>query len=120
MSITNFQQVVWSKKLNSAIERERATDGSISLKLDQYHYFNFEVDDVDKAQSVPGLMDELTKEAGRGLSEEGDKYVSSLVKTGVEDTENPLAQSSSVITLSKSNAVGSVEDGFVELYSKNW
>lgn len=162
MSITNFQQTVWSKKLNSALEtitslrkhcnfmyekesknakevkilnvvrptiktyvpgtpitRETATDGSITLKLNQYHYFNFEVDDVDKAQSTPGLMDELSTEASRGLSEEGDKYVASLVKTGVEDTEDPLAQSSSVITLTKANAVGSVEDGFTYLYSKN-
>lgn len=103
----------------TAITREGATDGSMVLKINQFRYFNFEVDDVDKAQSVPGLMEELTDEASRGLSEEGDKYVASLVKTGVEATENALAQSSSVVTLSKSNAVRTVEDGFAYLYSND-
>lgn len=162
MSITNFQQTIWSKKFNQAlktitslrnhcdfkyeadsknakevkilnvvrptiktyvpgtkIDREGATDGSMTLKIDQFKYFNFEVDDVDKAQSVPGLMDELTQEASRGLSEEGDKYVATLVKEATEDTEEPLAQSDSVITLNKSNAVRTVEDGFAVLYSNN-
>lgn len=102
------------------IEREGATDGGMILKIDQYKYFNFDVDDVDEAQSVPGLMDELTKEASRGLSEEGDKYVASLVKAGVEATDDTkLAQSDSVITLTKANAVRSVEDGFAKLYENN-
>lgn len=162
MSVTNFQQTIWSRKFNKSlekitslrnhcdfkyesdaknakevkilnvvrptikryvpgtkIEREGATDGSMILKIDQFHYFNFEVDDVDKAQSVPGLMEELTDEASRGLSEEGDKYVASLVKAGVEDEDAPLAQSASVVTLSKSNAVRTVEDGFAELYAND-
>ena len=162
MAITHFQQTIWSRKFNQALEtitslrnhcdfkyekdsknakevkilnvvrptirtyvpgtaitREGATDGSMLLQIDQFKYFNFEVDDVDKAQSVPGLMDELTREAGRGLAEEGDKYVASLVKAGVEDATDPLAQSASVITLTKANAVRTVEDGFAELYGKN-
>ena len=162
MAITNFQQTIWSRKFNQALEtitslrnhcdfkyekdsknakevkilnvvrptirtyvpgqsitREGGTDGSMLLKIDQFKYFNFEVDDVDKAQSVPGLMDELTREAGRGLAEEGDKYVASLVKAGVEDAETPLGQSASVISLTKANAVRSVEDGFAYLYGKN-
>jgi hypothetical protein len=162
MAITNFQQTIWSRKFNQALEtitslrnhcdfkyekdsknakevkilnvvrptirtyvpgkaitREGATDGSMLLKIDQFKYFNFEVDDVDKAQSVPGLMDELTREASRGLAEEGDKYVASLVKAGVEDATNPIGQSASVVTLTKANAVRTVEDGFAYLYGKN-
>lgn len=103
----------------TALTREGATDGSMLLKINQYHYFDFEVDDVEKAQSVPGLMEALSDEASRGLSEEGDKYVASLVKAGVEATEDKLAQSSSVITLSKSNAVSSVEEGFQKLYEND-
>ena len=64
-------------------------------------------------------MDELTREASRGLAEEGDKYVASLVKAGVEDGTNPLGQSASVVTLTKANAVRTVEDGFAYLYGKN-
>ena len=103
----------------TSITREGGTDGSMLLKIDQFKYFNFEVDDVDKAQSVPGLKEALAKEAARGLAEEGDKYVASLVKAGVEAVTDPLAQSSSVITLTKANAVRSVEDGFVVLYGNN-
>ena len=162
MAITNFQQTIWSRKFNQALEtitslrnhcdfkyqkdsknakevkilnvvrptirtytpgnsltREGASDGSMTLQINQFKYFDFEVDDVDEAQSVPGLMDELTREAGRGLAEEGDKYVASLIKTGVEAVSNPLGQSASVISLTKANAVASVEDGFAYLYGKN-
>ena len=103
----------------TAITREQGTDGSKLLQINQFKYFNFEVDDVDKAQSTPGLMEALSDEAARGLSEEGDKYVASLVKAGVEASTNPLAQSASVITLSKANAVRSVEDGFAALYAND-
>ena len=62
------------------IEREAGTDTSQLLQLNQYHYFNFGVDDVDKAQSVAGLMEALTDEAAAGLTLEGDKYVAAIVK----------------------------------------
>lgn len=162
MAISNFQQTIWSKKIQEALKtitslrnhcdftyqadsknakevkilnvtrptirtyvpgnsitREGGTDGSMLLKIDQFKYFNFEVDDVDKAQSVPGLKEALAKEAARGLAEEGDKYVASLVKAGVEAVSNPLAQSTNVISLSKSNVVRSIEDGFAVLYGNN-
>ena len=162
MAITNFQQTIWSKKIQEALKtitslrnhcdfeyeadsknakevkilnvtrptirtyvpgnsitREGGTDGSMTLQINQFKYFNFEVDDVDKAQSVPGLKESLAKEAGRGLAEEGDKYVASLVKAGVEAVSGALPQSASVITLTKANAVASIEDGFTKLYENN-
>lgn len=98
---------------------EVPSDADQTLQINQFKYFNFAVEDIDKAQSTPGLMDELTKEATRGLTEEGDKYVASLVKAGVEAETGALAQSASVITFAKDNAVASVEDGFAVLYGKN-
>lgn len=98
---------------------EVPSDADQTLAINQFKYFNFAVEDIDKAQSTPGLMEELTKEATRGLTEEGDKYVASLVKAGVEHTTAPLAQSASVITFTKDNAVASVEDGFAVLYANN-
>lgn len=100
------------------IELEGLTDASQVLKLNQYRYFNFEVEDIDKAQSVPGLMEDASRQASLGLKEEGDKYVASIVKTATEDTENPLAQSS-IIKLTKINAIESVEAGFTKLYENN-
>lgn len=101
------------------LTREGATDGSMLLKIDQFKYFDFEVDDVEKAQSTPGLMEALSDEASRGLAEEGDKYVASIIEAGVEDATTPLAQSSSVITLTKQNAMEELEKGFAVLYGNN-
>ncbi len=101
----------------TALERESAGDGSQLLKLDQYHYFNFEVEDIVKAQSVPGLMEALTDEASKGLALEGDKYVAEVIKAAVEAGE--VSASSSVITLTNKNAMESVEEGFATLYEHN-
>lgn len=98
------------------LERESVADSSQLLKLDQYKYFNFEVEDIVKAQSVPGLMEALTDEAGKGLALEGDKYVAAVVKAAVDANE---IDASETITLTTSNAMASVEDGFATLYSKD-
>lgn len=101
----------------TALVRESAADSSQLLKLDQYRYFNFEVEDIVKAQSVPGLMEALTDEAGKGLALEGDKYVAAVVKTAADAGE--IEKSATVISLTKTNAVGSVEDGFTKLYEND-
>lgn len=103
----------------TAITRESATDSSQLLQLNQYRYFNFEVEDIVKAQSVQGLMEALTDEASKGLAEEGDKYVASIVKADVEANTPTVSVSSSVITLTTSNAMASVEDGFATLYGND-
>lgn len=97
---------------------ENATDNSISLVIDTFKYFNFLIYDVDKVQSTPGAMELLTDEATRGLSEEGDKKVASIIKAGVEASENSLAQSA-VVTLTKSNVIDTVEAGFSTLYTND-
>lgn len=102
----------------TAITRESASDSSQLMQLNQYRYFNFEVEDIVKAQSVPGLMEALTDEAGKGLALEGDKYVAQIVKEGVEGDED-IAASASVIALTNSNAMASVEDGFATLYAND-
>lgn len=100
----------------TAITREGAADSSQLLKIDQYRYFNFEVEDIVKAQSVPGLMEALTDEAGKGLALEGDKYVAEVIKTAADNEE---VDASEVITLTTSNAMASVEDGFATLYGND-
>lgn len=110
-----------------AITRESATDSSQLLQLNQYRYFNFEVEDIVKAQSVAGLMEALTDEAGKGLALEGDKYVAAIVKDAVEnggvdvgkEAKEPIAVSASVISLTNKNAMESVEAGFAKLYEND-
>lgn len=103
----------------TALVRESAADSSQLLQLNQYKYFNFEVEDIVKAQSVPGLMEALTDEAGKGLALEGDKYVASVVKSDVEASTPSVSVSSSVITLTTTNAMASVEAGFTALYEND-
>lgn len=100
----------------TAITRESATDSSLLMKIDQYRYFNFEVEDIVKAQSVPGLMEALTDEAGKGLALEGDKYVAELIKAEVEAGN---VDASEVVTLTKENAMETVENGFATLYAND-
>jgi hypothetical protein len=100
----------------TALVRESATDSSQLLKLDQYHYFNFEVEDIVKAQSVPGLMEALTDEAGKGLALEGDKYVAEVIKAAVTDGD---VTASEVVELTTANAMEVIEDGFATLYEHN-
>ena len=64
-------------------------------------------------------MEALTDEAGKGLAEEGDRYVASIVKADVENSNPTVSVSSSVITLTTSNAMSSVEDGFATLYGND-
>ena len=103
----------------TALTRESVVDTSQTLQINQYKYFNFEVEDIDKAQSVPGLLEATIHEASLGLAEEGDKYVASIIETATEAQTNPLPQSASVISLTKANAMASVEDGFAALYENN-
>jgi hypothetical protein len=101
----------------TALVRESAADSSQLMMLDQYYYFNFEVEDIVKAQSVPGLMEALTDEAGKGLALEGDKYVASIVKTAADGGD--VAVSDSVVSLTTAKVKGAVEDGFAVLYGNN-
>lgn len=100
----------------TALVRESVQDGEQTLKLDQFFYYNYEVEDIDKAQSVPGLMEAATDEAAQGLSLEGDKYVAEIVKTAADADEIGV---SAEVTLTKTNAVETVEKGFVYLYEND-
>lgn len=102
----------------TSIERDAVDATRQALVIDQFKYFNIEMDDVYKAQTVPGALEASALEGARALSEEGDKYVASLVKTGVEAGENPL-MSVDRFTPTKTNAIEGIENGFEKLYEKN-
>lgn len=57
---------------------EKVADSSVMLDVDQAKYFNFMVDDIDKAQSKEGLMEALTHESAVALAEHRDAYIASL------------------------------------------
>ena len=54
------------------------SDTVVELTIDQAKYFNFQIDDIDKAQSSPKLMDAAMSIAASSLANEADKYVYKL------------------------------------------
>lgn len=100
----------------TAIDKEYVSATDMTLKLDQFYYFNIALDDIHKAQSVPGAMEATAKEGSLALAEEGDKYVASIVKAGV-DAGTITAVDGGAIT--KTNVLDVVESGFEVLYTNN-
>ncbi len=98
------------------IEKEYVSATDMTLKLDKFYYFNIALDDIHEAQSVPGAMEATAKEGSLALAEEGDKYVASLVKAGV-DAGTIEAIDGGAVT--KTNVIDKVEDAFAVLYGNN-
>ncbi len=53
-----------------------------TLVIDQAKYFNFQVDDIDRAQQNPKVMDDAMREAAYALADAADQYIAGLY-TGV-------------------------------------
>ena len=98
------------------IEREAVDATRKEIKMDQFYYFNIELDDVDAVQSVPGALEAAAEEGARVLAEQGDIYTASLIKAGIEDDSIETVAGG---TITKTNAVEKVEEGFAILYGKN-
>ena len=56
------------------------------LNIDQANYFAFYVDDVDQAQSVPGLPEKYQEKAVHGLAVARDTFVANLIKGATNAT----------------------------------
>lgn len=64
---------------NSDINAPEELDGvTTELTIDRAKYFNFQIDDVDRAQAVPKVMEEAMRAAAAALANEADKYVYQL------------------------------------------
>ena len=65
---------------------EDMKDVGQELTIDQANYFAFYVDDVDQAQSVPGLKEEYQRKAVHGLAVARDTYVANLIRSATNAT----------------------------------
>ena len=61
------------------------SDTVAELKIDQAKFFNFQIDDVDKAQCTPKLMEAAMKSAASAMANEADKYVYGLYKNATRN-----------------------------------
>lgn len=68
------------KYTGAEITVEEMSDKGQILTIDQANYFAFYVDDINEAQSVPGLAEEYQRKAVHGLAVQRDTYVANLIK----------------------------------------
>lgn len=100
---------------NSAqdISIEEMSDKGQILTIDQQKYFAFYVDDVNQAQSVPGLKEKYQEKAVHGLAVARDSYVASLIK-GV--TSNVTVATN----LTQESVKQAIDDAIVKLRERNF
>ena len=94
------------------IEIEDMQDAGQLLTIDQANNFAFYVDDVDKAQSVPGLPEEYQRKAVHGLAVARDTYVANLIK----GAQNATAATNLTMEAVKQ----AIDDGIVALRERNF
>ena len=71
---------------SAALTYEKLTDKGQDLVIDQQYSFSFLVDDIETAQSVPGLREEYQRKAVHGLAVKRDSYVAGLIKGATNAT----------------------------------
>lgn len=102
------------------ITPEAMSDKGQELVIDQANAFAFLVDDIDKAQSVPGLKEEYQRKSVHGLAVARDTYVASLIKgaanattaTALTEAAIKTAIDAAIVALRERNFD---EDGVIEI-----
>ncbi|MBR2906607.1 MAG: P22 coat protein - protein 5 domain protein [Clostridia bacterium] len=89
---------------------ETLSDSVRTLDIDQAKYFNFQIDDVDRAQSMPRLMQEAMHLAASALANTADKYVFGLY----EEAGNVVSGD-----VNEDTVIATVIDAVEKLYENN-
>ena len=85
---------------------EEIEDTSVIMYINQIRYFNYMIGDIDKAQSVAGVMDALSAETSEGIANAVDKYISGLV---LDSGVKKLYTSAPKLVISDSPASGEAD-----------
>jgi hypothetical protein len=101
-------------KYNSGtdITIEDMSDNGQLLTIDQANYFAFYVDDIDQAQSVPGLREKYQEKAVHGLAVARDTYVAGLIKGATNAT--------TATALTQEAVKDAIDDAIVALRERNF
>jgi N4-gp56 family major capsid protein len=57
---------------------ETLTDSETTLEINRARYVNFQIDDVDRAQQFPKVMDSAMRESAYALADDADQYLAGL------------------------------------------
>jgi hypothetical protein len=112
------------------INYEEMTDDSQDLVIDIQKSFHFRVNDVDKAQSVPGLPEKYQQKSMRGLALAREKFVGALVAGKARSTadeedgkENYKEGATNVITAASNSRADikiAIDEAIITLREKNF
>lgn len=87
------------------------SDNIRSLTINQAKAFNFQIDDIDRAQCSPKLMNEAMRVAASALANTADKYVYSLYSNAGTTITQAATTSSNILSI--------LIDARTALYDKN-
>ena len=99
---------------------EEMSDRGQLLTIDQANYFAFYVDDINKAQSVPGLAEEYQRKSVHKLAVARDTYVANLIK-GATNVTTATAMSQEAVKEAIDKAIVALrerdfdEEGVIEI-----
>ena len=94
------------------ISIEEMSDRGQILTIDQAKYFAFYVDDIDQAQSVPGLKEKYQEKAVHGLAVARDSYVAELIASATNKT--------TISGMTEAGVKKAVDDAIVALRERNF
>lgn len=103
------------------ISIEEMSDRGQLLTIDQANYFAFYVDDVNQAQSVPGLKEKYQEKAVHGLAVARDTYVANLIKGVTSNVTTATALSKEAVKTAIDKAIVALrernfdEEGVIEI-----
>ncbi len=90
---------------------EALSDSARTLEIDQAKAFNFQIDDIDRAQSTPKLMNQAMKVAASALANTADRYVFSLYS----EAGNTVSEASAT----ENNIIDHIIDARTKLFESN-
>ena len=90
---------------------ETMTTDDQALVINQQKYFNIEVDDIDRVQARPALLDHFALQAGREVAKVYDEHLSGTFIAGID-----AAHSFAAGTLPALNALPSVTDEVLQAF----
>lgn len=89
------------------------------LTIDQAKYFNFAIDDVDKAQVNPKLMDAAMQRAAYKMNDVTDLFLSNIMYLAAQNNSTNLGSDTSAVIPTKSDAYDYLVDLGTDLTEKD-
>lgn len=116
-----IKSIAKANKNNDIDKAEEIEDTSVIMYINQIRYFNYMIGDIDKAQSVDGVMEALEAETSEALADEIDKYVASFAVDKSVNTvfSAPVKAVSGVAASGEKNVLHILDEAIQKLYEND-